>query len=355
VILAAPSAPGQNARMPRLERQYADLSKPIREFTFTVDRLEVEVRFDTLLRAHYPWRSRTHFRGMLRRGEVLVNGEPAKPSLRSRRGDVVVVRLPEDPSLPAQESAEDLVVLYEDDHVVAIDKPSGMAAHPVGRLRHGTLINKLHARYRHPDPALDVVPRLAHRLDQDTSGVVLAVKNRRADASVTDTFTARDVEKTYLALVQGVPDRPEGRIDAPLGDDPDGESALHQAVRADGLPSSTMWSVRRTFARHALLEVRPLTGRTHQIRVHLAHVGHPIVADHLYGDVRPLFRSHAVAGLPPAEDAACLRRLGLHAHRLVLPHPVTGARLELESPLPADMVQALDELARLVRAVRTRA
>jgi 23S rRNA pseudouridine1911/1915/1917 synthase len=333
--------------MPRLERHYPDLSKPIREFTFTVDRLEVGVRFDALLRTHYPWRSRTHFQGMLRKGEVLVNGAPAKPAHRSRRGDVVVVRLPDDPSLPENESDEDLVILYEDEHLVAIDKPSGMAAHPVGRIRHGTLINKLHARYRDPDPARDVVPRLSHRLDQDTSGVVLAVKSRRVDAIVTDTFTMRDVQKTYFAIVEGVPAESSGRVDAPLGDDPDGESALHQAVLPGGLPASTAWRVQRAFSRHSLLEVRPLTGRTHQIRVHLAHIGHPIVADHLYGDVRPLFRSHARPRIDPARDAACLRRLGLHAHRLVLPHPVTGETLDLRSPLPADLRHAMAELEAL--------
>lgn len=330
--------------MPRLERVYLDLSRPIRESSFTVERLEAGVRLDTLLRRHYPWRSRTWFRDMLRRGEVEVNGAPAKPSARARPGDVVVVKLRVDPGHPERETDEDLVILYEDEHLIAIDKPSGMAAHPVGRIRHGTLVNKLHARYRHEDPARDVVPRLAHRLDRDTSGVVLAVKSRRVDALVTDLFTARDVEKTYFALVAGVPDRPAGWIDAPLGDDPDGETALHQAVRPDGLPARTRWTVRRRFARHTLLELRPLTGRTHQLRVHLAHLGHPIVADHLYGDPRPLMRSHAVPAIDPARDAVILRRLALHAHRLELDHPITGAPLRIESPLAVDLCAALEEL-----------
>ncbi len=333
--------------MPRLERVYPNLSRPIREFSFTVDRLEVGVRLDTLLRQHYPWKSRTHFRDMLRRGEVLVGGKPAKPSYKSRRGDVIVVKRPDDPSLPEQESDEGLVFLYEDEHILAIDKPSGMASHPVGRIRHGTLINKLHARYRSDDPEKDTVPRLSHRLDLDTSGVVLVSKSRKVDALLTDVFTTRAVKKTYLALVKGVPAETTGRIEAPMGDDPDGESALHQAVRADGLPATTDWAVRRAYARHALLEARPLTGRTHQIRVHLAHIGHPIVADHLYGDPRPLMRGHALPGLALEHDGICLARLGLHAHRLELAHPVTDEPLVLESPLPVDLRAALDELETL--------
>jgi 23S rRNA pseudouridine1911/1915/1917 synthase len=341
--------------MPRLERVYADLSRPIREFRFTVERLQAGARLDTLLRSHYPWRSRTHFRDMLRRGEVRVDGRAAKPAHRARTGEVVVVRLPEDPTAPAREDGGDLVVLYEDEHLVAVDKPSGLAAHPVGRIRHGTLINKLHARYRDPDPARDTVPRLAHRLDQDTSGVVLAVKNRRVDALVTDIFTARDVHKTYLAIVRGVPRDPEGVIDAPIALDPEGDTALHQAVREDGLPSRTRWVLRRAFRRHALLQLEPLTGRTHQLRVHLAHLGLPIVADHLYGDVRPLARSHAWEDVEPHEDEVILRRLALHAHRLRLAHPITGAPLDLVSPLPEDLGHALAELEALdVRAAAAR-
>ena len=331
-------------RPPRLERTYHDLSRPIRAFRFTVDQPESGQRLDTLLRSHYPWHSRTHYRDMLRRGEVLLNGVVAKPSTRAKRGDEVVVSLQVDPETPEQESADDLVILHEDEHLLALDKPSGMACHPVGRIRHGTLINKLHARYRSEDPDKDVVPRLAHRLDQDTSGLVLAVKHRRADALVTDLFTERKVRKTYFAIVRGVPAAPEGWIDAPLGPDPDGETALHQHVSDDGLPARTHYRIRQAFARHALLELHPHTGRTHQLRVHLAHLGHPIVADHLYGDVRPLHLSDEDRRLPHPEDAVVLTRLALHAHRLEMPHPVTGTPLDLVSPLPLDLLAALEAL-----------
>jgi 23S rRNA pseudouridine1911/1915/1917 synthase len=322
--------------MPRLERAYADLSRPLREFAFVVNLPEAGSRLDLLLRAHFPWRSRTRFQRMLAQGEVTVDGRAAKGSQRVREGQRVAVLLPRDPRAPEVEDGADLVVLYEDERLVAIDKPSGMTVHPVGRIRHGTLINKLHARYRREGRPGDVVPRLGHRLDKDTSGVVLVVKDRVVDAAVTELFTRRRVRKTYLAIVAGAPAASEGEIDVPIGQDPEGDTILHMRVDPAGQPARTRWRVRERFGRHALLELQPLTGRTHQLRVHLAHLGHPILCDHLYGDVRPLWAS----GL----DAPLLERLALHAHRLELDHPVTGAPLDLVSPVPPDLERALHAL-----------
>lgn len=346
-LVASCAGARHNEEMPRLQRQYLDLSRPIREFTFTVEAKEEGARIDALLRAHYPWHSRTTYRRKVEQGDVLVNGATVKPSLKTRAGDVIVIKLPEDPTAPERECDQDLVVLYEDADLLAVDKPSGMAAHPVGRTRHGTLINKLHARYRTDDPKTDVVPRLAHRLDRDTSGVVLVVKNRKVDAQVMDIFMARDVRKSYVALVEGVPDQPSGWIDAPMGPDPDAETSLHQCVQPGGLPARTRWSVARRFARHALLDLSLLTGRTHQLRVHLAHIGHPIVCDHLYGDPRPLLRSHVDARIQPEDDDVVLARLALHARRLEMDHPVTGAPLAVESPLPPALTEALAALEAL--------
>jgi 23S rRNA pseudouridine1911/1915/1917 synthase len=336
--------------MPRLERQYTDLSRPIRAFTFTVELKEEGTRLDSLLRAHYPWHSRTFYRRKVERGEVLVNGRGAKASSRVRPGDHVEIQLPDDPSAPERESADDLVILFEDEQMVAVDKPSGLSAHPVGRTRHGTLINKLHARYRNDDPKLDVVPRLSHRLDRDTSGVVLAVKNRRIDGLVGALFLKRQVSKTYLALVQGHPGEQTGVVDAPLGDKPDGDTNIEQAVRADGQPARSLWRVRKRFPRHTLMELQPLTGRTHQLRVHMAHLGHPIVCDHLYGDPRPLLASRGGADLDPAEDHVLLARLALHAHRLAFQHPDSGEPFVVESPLPPDLASALEALGTFPRA-----
>lgn len=331
--------------MPRLARLYRDLSVPVSEFTFRVNLPERGQRLDLVLRTHFPWRSRAHFVRMIGRGEVTVNGAVRKPSTRLAAGDVVRVKVPVAAEAPAKESGEGLVVLYEDEALVAIDKPAGVIAHPVGRIRHGTLINRLHARYRRDgDPSADVVPRLAHRLDKDTSGVVLVVKDRRIDAVVTKAFHRREVEKTYLALVRGSPAADRGEIDRPIGPAEVRETRLQMDVREDGRPALTTWRVVERLPGHAWLEVRPRTGRTHQIRVHLKSIGHPIVCDHLYGDLRPLRRSTAAPDLPWAEDAILLDRLALHAHRLELAHPVTRAPLRLESPVPADLSRALEGL-----------
>lgn len=319
--------------MASLDRHYADLSRPVRAFRFTVDSVEEGQRMDALLRAHYPWHSRTFYRNKLRRGEVLLGGRPAKPASRPRFGQEVVVQLVVGDDVPEVETADDLVVLFEDDDLIVLDKPSGMACHPVGRTRHGTLINKLHAYYRAAGIE-DLVPRLGHRLDRDTSGVVVCVKHRAADQGITDLFTSRRVKKTYLALVTGCPEPAHGTIDAPLGPDPEADTRLHQGVLPEGLPSRSHYEVRRVLPRHALVALSPHTGRTHQLRVHMAHRGHPIVADHLYGDVRPLVCGTTV-----------LDRLALHAHRIELPHPVTGDALVFESPLPEDIAAAVDALA----------
>ncbi len=329
------------ASMPRLERAYADLSRPLGAFTFAVNAPEDGSRLDLLLRAHFPWRSRTRFQRMLERGEVTVDGRQAKGSQRVREGQVVAVSLPRDPTAPEQEDASDLVVLHEDERLLAIDKPSGMTVHPVGRIRHGTLINKLHARYPRTGSRDDVVPRLGHRLDKDTSGVVLVVKDRVVDAAVTELFTRRRVAKTYLALVEGGPHDEMGEVDAPLAQDPDGDTLLHMRVDPQGQAARTRWRVLERLERHAWMELSPLTGRTHQLRVHMAHLGHPIACDHLYGDLRPLWH----AGEPGRGGAqVLLDRLALHAHRLQLEHPVTGQPLDLTSPVPADLVRTLEVL-----------
>jgi 23S rRNA pseudouridine1911/1915/1917 synthase len=342
--------------MPRLSRRYHDLSRPVTEFSFTVNLPESGTRLDVALRAHFPWKSRARFRGLVARGDVRVNGRDAKPSKRLEKGDVVTVAVPVAPGAPEKESADGLVVLHEDDALVAVDKPSGVVAHPTGRIRHGTLINRLHARYRRPgDAAADVVPRLAHRLDKDTSGVLLVVKDRRLDARVTRSFARREVEKTYLALVRGQPRDDDGLVDLPLGPAADAETKLQMAVRDDGVPARTRWRVVERLPGHAWLEMRPLTGRTHQLRVHAAAMGHPIVADHLYGDLRPLRLSTVDPSVAPEDDAVVLDRLALHAHRLALEHPSTGERLVLESPVPPDLVRALAALRGLARARRAAA
>lgn len=333
----------------RAPRPYQDLSRPRQEHAATVEPDESGMRLDRYLVMRFPWRSRTRFVQMLEEGAARLNGRGVKPSTRVREGDRVCVDIAPDPGAPEREVSEDLVLLYEDEWIVVVDKPSGMAVHPAGRIRHGTLVNKLHGRYRTDDPAHDRVPRLGHRLDLDTSGIVLAVLDGETDAAVMRLFAGRAVQKTYLALVEGVPTERSGEINAPLGRKDGAETDMEMAIRADGLTARTSWRVREAFSRHAFLELDLHTGRTHQLRVHLASIGHPIVGDHLYGDCRPLLASMADPRIPAEKDAYLLERLALHAWRLRLPHPRTGAALALESPIPPEIERALSALRLLGR------
>ncbi len=315
------------------------------------------MRIDSLLRERYPWKSRNHFRNMCKAGEILIGNRPAKASMRVKQGDLIEVRLPVIPGAPSEERSDDLVILYEDEFLLAIDKPSGMSAHPVGTTRHGTLLGKLHAlaKARRPhdrDPSDDRIPRLGHRLDRDTSGVVLAVKDRAVDAIIGKMFANREMNKCYMALIDGVPVESHGVIDAPIATDPHAETTLHQAVLPDGLPAQTTWRVAERFDRHALLELEPHTGRTHQLRVHLAHVRWPIVADHLYGDVRPLYRSAIDPRVSRSEDRPVLSRLALHARELSFRHPMTGEDIVLRSDVPADMRAAIRALRHAAGGIR---
>jgi RluA family pseudouridine synthase len=236
--------------------------------------------------------------------------------------------------------AELPVILHEDDHVVVFDKPSGLPVAP-DRWDKGRphLMGLVHAR---------LSPRIynAHRLDADTSGIVLCAKTKHALDRLCAQFERGDVEKEYFALVRGRPARQRGEIREPLMPD------LHRPgeMRASrvGKPAHTDYEIERIFRGFALLRLRPRTGRTHQLRVHMRCIGCPIVADPWYGDGRPLFLSEFKRGYKPArgEERPLLARLALHAHRLAFEHPATGARVAIEAPVPDDLAVALKQLAK---------
>lgn len=232
-------------------------------------------------------------------------------------------------------------VVYEDEHLIAFAKPSGLAVVPDRWDRDRVhLMALVHA-------ALSPDIFNAHRLDRDTSGVLLCARTPATLRALTSLFEQRAVEKTYLALVRPAPVADEGEITAPLAPDPRRPGRMR--IAAGGKESATAWSVRERWrGGWALLEARPLTGRTHQVRVHLAHVGSPVVADPVYGDGRPLLLSSFKRGYRPGREPErpLLARLGLHAARLALAHPITGERLEIAAPLPADLSAALAQLRR---------
>ncbi len=328
------------------KREFRDLSTFLTEFEVLVRPEDAGQRLDRFLRARVFWRSRTNIVERLRDGLILLNGASARKSTQVRSGDRIrlvvdppsnVVRLP---------SEIGLRILHEDDDILVIDKDAGLLCHPVGRHVYDTLVNALHHRYRRTgDPDEDVVPRLAHRLDRDTTGVLLVTKSRGARAFLQWQFEHHRVEKEYVALVAGNPAAEGGEIDAPLGHDPHSRIRLKMAAVKDGLPSRTAWRVEERFRSFALLRLFPKTGRQHQIRAHLEHLGHPVLADDIYGRGDPV-RAGELDPSDPGPDRVILGRQALHAERLSFYHPSTRARMTVTAPLPGDMAAVMEAARR---------
>ena len=293
---------------------------------FSVDAAGAKQRLDLFVLAQYPEETRAHVQQWIETGHVLVNGGPAKSSLRLREGDAVCVEPAARPPIKAEPEDIPLVVLYEDDDVVVIDKPAGMVVHAGAGVTSGTLVNALLHRFQTLSSSPDGErPGIVHRLDRFTSGVILAARNDRAHQSLALQFLERRVEKVYLALAHGQFLQKEGVIRKPITRDPANRARMTCRLR-EGRAALTNWKVLREFRGYTLLEVRIGTGRTHQIRVHLANAGHPVVGDRLYGaPAEP-------PGLPPPE------RYFLHARRIGFSQPTTGEEIVVESPLTADIV-----------------
>ena len=315
-----------------------DLSVYLQQVVFEVDEEGGGLRLDHFLVDRVFWRSRTDLQARIKRGAVLLNDRQTKASARLAEGDAVTVIVsPED--LPDQDPSKiALEILREDDHVVALNKQPGVIVHPTGRHVYDTLMNALWLRYRSTGEAdRGVKPEVVHRLDRDTSGVIVFAKTPEAKKVLQDAFEARRPEKTYLALAEGVIAEDRFDVGEPLGPDENARIRIKICVRPDGAPSRTTFEVIQRFANHTLVRCRLHTGRQHQIRVHLAHVGHPIVADPLYGNPCGVGRDDA--------DEPIVDRQVFHAATLSLTHPITDDPMFLEAPLPADMQSLVDHLA----------
>jgi len=284
-------------------------------------------RLDLFVARRRPELTRSRVQRLIEQGLVTVDGRPARAGLRLERGRKVRLTVPPpEPVEPAPEAIP-LSVVYEDEDLLVVDKPAGMTVHPgPGHSAH-TLVNAVLARC----PDLRGVggrerPGIVHRLDKDTSGLVIVAKNERAHLSLSRQLKERRVEKGYLALVHGRVQPPEGVIEAPIARDP--RYRQRMAVVEGGREARTAYRVARYLDSYTLVEVTPHTGRTHQIRVHFAALGYPVVGDSVYGRPSPV-----------------LGRQFLHAFRLAFRHPRTGERLRVEAPLPADLRAALRRLA----------
>ena len=296
-------------------------------------------RLDRTLAERLPGESRASLQRLMRGGRILVAGRPARPSDRVRGGERVEIDRPAPE--PSTLAAEDLPlnVLHEDADLLVIDKPAGQTVHPRSGARSGTVVNALLHHCRDLSGIGGVErPGIVHRLDKDTSGVLVVAKNDLAHRSLAAQFKARTVEKVYEALVWGRPRAGRGVIDSAIGRHPTARTRM--AVRPDGRPSRTAYRVVSVRGPVCLLEIRPETGRTHQIRVHLSSLAHPIVGDRLYGGRRDLART----GPPYGEVLRSYPGLALHARRLAFTHPRSGERLAFEAPRPRDLQELLVRL-----------
>ncbi len=306
----------------------------------TVDPTAAGMRADVYLAHRFALYSRSGAAEAIRSGEVVSTSRTLKPASLLKAGEVL--HLHSLKLAPQGEKPPCPPVLHEDDHVLAFNKPAGMLCHPVGQAFAWGVINL--ARERYPGESL----HLAHRLDRETSGVLLLARSDAANRHLKACFKARSVEKTYLAVVRGQVAWEEQEVDAPIGDDADSPIRLKQGVRPDGHPARTRFVVRERKGDRTLVEVHPHTGRTHQIRVHLAHLGHPILGDKIYGQPPEVFLSLFEGwDLPGRDELLEHPRHCLHAASLQLTSP-GGDSLSIHAPFPDDMRTALDSQAPLV-------
>jgi len=298
---------------------------------FNIDSQEAGRRLDQVLHQRLPDFSRSRIQDWIKSGRVLVNGLATRASYLVRGVDAIQVEPAEPPPLEAAPEAIPLVVLYEDADVVAIDKPAGMVIHAGAGIHSGTLVNALLHRFGQLSSAGGALrPGIVHRLDRFTSGVVLVAKNDAAHRNLAAQFSGRLIEKVYLALVHGSLKQETGRIERPIARDPVHRTRMTARV-ATGRAAWSEYRVLRRFAGFTLLEVRIGTGRTHQIRVHLSSIGHPVVGDTLYG-------------APKIADLAPLGRYFLHAHRIRFRQPSSGEEVTVVSPLAGELEKWLKGL-----------
>jgi len=329
----------------------------VRASDFQARKGDLEIRLDVFLSSHMPWRSRNSIQGLIKEGYLLV--DPSTPEHPGGRGELsverragrklhhgsrVVIVIPEDLRLEVTpQPSDDLAILYEDEDCVAVDKPPMLAVHPAGRHLTDTAIQRIHRMYGSRRLPREQRPRLAHRIDRETSGVLLVGKHHRAHSELMRQFEEREVEKEYLAIVQGEPRLDGGTVDFPLGPARASTIGIKMAPVADGLASRTDWRVVRRVPGYALVACRLHTGRQHQIRVHMEAIGYPLVGDKLYGYDERYFQK-AADGTLTEEDLAALElpRHALHHHRLAFTSPSTGARITVESPLAHDLASWLE-------------
>jgi 23S rRNA pseudouridine1911/1915/1917 synthase len=302
----------------------------MQQFEYDIDPACAKKRLDVFLTEVQAEITRSYIKKLIESERVTVNGAAAKAHYKLKEGDSVEVEVPDPEPLEVKPEAIPLDIVYEDASLIVINKPPGMVVHPAPGHSGGTLVNAL-LHYCDDLAGIGGVerPGIVHRLDKDTSGLIVAAKTETCMQSLTRQFKERDIRKVYLALAKGTFESKTGEIDVPIGRHKTHRKKMSTHTSA-GREAQTRYEVIRQLDGYAYVQLFPRTGRTHQLRVHLASIGHPILGDRLYGGTLG-------PGLPQIE------RQALHAYRLELTHPVTESLLQLESPLPSDMKTLLTD------------
>lgn len=298
---------------------------PVKEFVITS--VEEGSRIDKVLADQYPEFSRSYFQALIEKEAILLNGKPIKKQVKTSLGDSVRVTFQEPPVLDVTPESIPLDILYEDPYLIAINKPPGMVVHPAPGHYGGTFANALtfHCKEIEIDPKAPFRPGIVHRLDKDTTGVLIAAKTLLTHQKLVEQFSSRSVQKTYLAICVGKP--PEGGYSAPIGRHP--VKRKEMAVIPGGKEAISLIKPLAWKTPLSLTEVRLITGRTHQIRVHMRHLGCPVLGDPVYG-------------APAMNKKFSVERQMLHASRIQFLHPFSGIPLDITAPLPYDMKKLID-------------
>lgn len=315
---------------------------PITSYQIQVGNSIKERRVDKYLHGRYHNYSRVMIQEIIKAGAVKVNGKIVKPSFKLSPGDKIELTLPELPSKEILPEDISLDIIYEDDDIIVLNKQADMVVHPARGNTHGTLVNALAFYSDKLSSGLgEFRPGIVHRLDRNTTGVMVVTKNDSAQWKVAKQFERRQMKKSYLAVVHGVPELMADRINAPLGLHP--RAREKYAIRPEiGKEAITFYETIESFRGFSLLKMTPKTGRTHQIRVHLSYIKHPIVGDDMYGG--KLVYPWQLQDGEPAVEEPVINRVALHAHTLEFKHPTTEKQVKFEAPLPADMQKLLDML-----------
>lgn len=299
------------------------------------------VRIDGFLVRHFRNYTTYRMQRMVRAGAVRIEGAVAAPDDRVYKGQSVAVRLIEPPDHLLPPEPLPLEILYEDPWLIVVNKPPDLVVHPCGMYSGGSLANALQAHFDLQTGLRGLVrPGVVHRLDRLTSGVIVCTKDHLTHRKLSIHFQTGRIAKTYLALVHGVPEKESGTIDYPIGQTPGGKT-IRMSVAPDAVdakPARTRYRVVERWGEYSLVEARPLTGRLHQIRVHLAGIGHPVLADEFYSG------STEWCHLAPNESKVVLSRQALHAHCLSFVHPIRRELVTFTAPLPSDMQAVIDAL-----------